>query len=268
MVLDRVHPFGVAVRQERNCHHNQQANGRDIQKPALDAAQRHYAQQSDAHKPGPGLSSDGNQQAGKDQCSGKQRDQLSFGKNRAIFCQPDDQRDDRNGYCRQGAALIKAEVVVHKKFEHAIAAATDCGLDPAADDDGPGRQNHDQRGRFDSQPRAQGKRQKNGKNQSLPHPIPFQGGFDREIGTDRGYAAIDQQDQQQDLTKAKVRALLAIDKQPANKRCEKYDQRYRQGGEQRPGNLLRRQNVDIEIGQNPQERPPDAKREESDKKSG
>ena len=217
---------------------------------------------------GAGLRADRDQQCGKGQGQREQRDELAGLEQGAEPREPPDQRDHRNRDGRQGGPFIDAGVIRHEQPQRAIAATAAQRLDPAGDHDCPHRQHDGQCRGLDPQTGAQGQRQEDRKDQRLPHPGPL---FDRRFGvvrSQRGQPAIDQQGHDQALTQGKAAVALVVQQGPAGKGQHEGDQRDRQRGQQPPGNPLGGEDVDVEIGQHPQERLAQAQAQQHEDKAG
>jgi hypothetical protein len=68
--------------------------------------------------------------------------------------------------------------------------------------------------------------------------------------------AIDEQDRHQKLTRGDARISLIVEQSPAKDRQHDHDQRDRDCIEQHVGEPLRRDEIDVDIAENEQERPP------------
>lgn len=266
MAADRRHAFRIIGREEGDRHDQRRHPRPGIEEAVAQIAQRQHAEHGDADQPSAGMRAHRHQQRGEDQRGGEQRHRPAGPEDRAMARDPPDQRHHRNGHGGQGAALIEAGIFLHQGRQLAIAAARQHRLDPGRHHDGADRQHDEQRRRLQPEPGAEGERQEDRKDQRLPHPGPFRDRRFREIGHQRGRPAIEQQRQHQAHPGREAAALLAVEQQPAAETGGEGEQRQRQGRRQRPADLLRGDDIDIEIGQHPDEGPLEAERDQPPEK--
>ncbi|KAI1692898.1 hypothetical protein DdX_20967 [Ditylenchus destructor] len=201
-------------------------------------------EQADAEQTGSRLGADRHQQAGEDEQVAEGLHAPVGREDRAVAGEPQDQRDhaDRDG--GDDAALEQA------------------GIIPARDDDRRDREQHEQQQCFDSQLGTQGEGEEDGESQRLPYPVPFIGRVDRKIRARRRPVAIGEQRQHQPLARGDTRVLLVVEGKPGEDSERHRHRRDREGVEQEIAHPLGRDDVDIDIRQDEQERPAEAKAED------
>ena len=213
-----------------------------------------HAQHCDADQARARLRADRHQQGGENQRGGKQHRRFTLRENCAVARHPDNQRDHRDGNGGQGGAFVEARIVLHQRHQRAVSPARKHRLDPGRDDDRGCRKHHHQSCRFQPQLRSQRQRQERGEEQAFPDPVPlFRRGF-REIRRQCRKAAPQQQGDDQPLAQGEMAALLVIEQDVSGKRRDKAQHRKRDAGDDAITHLLRRDDIDIDIKQHPQER--------------
>ena len=256
------HPLPIAGGQEGQRDEAERRGPRDIGDPVLHRAQQQHAQHRDTEQAGARLGPDRDQQAGENETDAEQLHAPIGRKDAPVFHQPGDQRRHPDRHRGERGAFVDVRIVVDEKVEAFIAAPAQRGLHAGADHNRAHCQHDGQDHRFDPGPRGQSEGQEDREDQRLPDPGPLLCREDREIGGLRRREAIEQQEQHDALPIMEARFALGIGQQPACKGGAKRDEGDRQRGRQRPADLLRGQNVDIDIGEHPQERARDSQSEE------
>ncbi|KNH00859.1 hypothetical protein J121_1484 [Qipengyuania citrea LAMA 915] len=259
---DQPHAFVIAGRQEGRGHQHEGNAADDEGHPPLHVAQQQQRENADTDEPGACFGSDGDQQAGKDERAAEQLDPPVGREDPPVVHEPPDDRDQSDRDRRERRTFVDVRIVVHEEIQAAIAPAAKRGLETGGNDDRSGCQRDDQQREFQPQSRDQREGQEDGEHHRAPDPFPLVGRILGEVGPLQREEAPSQEGDQNALPQGEADLRFRIDQCPSCEGEHEGDEGNRQHRRKRPADLLRGQDVDIEIGEHPDEGAPEAEREQ------